>query len=120
MLYILFYFILPVCLLYLIIYFATRHAISNANCDKEMQKTQDPNTYKISLLVKLRDLNIIDNIELEKLIAHYDKSFRKDEKDEKLSEYVALLKEIQQNDVINLENYDSRIVELQVKLKDNI
>lgn len=88
--------------------------------EKEEETIHDPSSHKISLLVELRDLDIIDNHELEKLIGHYEIDYQREESNEKLSEYVSLLKEIRQDQVINLENYDSRVVELQVKLKNKV
>ncbi len=95
-------------ILFAMIYFAVRLAI-NPLLHSQEEFIADNRDFG---LIKLRDMDILNNTELEEVIKLFENNKEKDKDPEDYEKYAQILKEIKEKGYFNEEQYDDRINKL--------
>jgi len=106
-------FFLLALILFVIIYLAVRLAINPLVHSQEefIEDNQD------SDLIKLRDMDILNNSELEEVIKLYNNNHDKKEEPQEYEKYIEILNNLKERGYFNDEQYGNRIDKLKNYLK---
>lgn len=105
--------IISVIVLFAIIYFAVRLAIKPL-----LYRKEESNTDKLySDLIKLRDMNVLDNNELEEIIEFYEKRNQTKDDNDQYQEYVKILNELKEMEYFTDDQSNVRMDKLKAYLK---
>lgn len=105
----LFFIILFSILMFSIIYFAVRLAIQPLLLLQQKEETLEQQDFG---LVKLRDINILNNDELEEIIELYNKKFVKKDEYEAYQKYANVLSELKELGYFTNEDYLDKMAKL--------
>ncbi|SNS72562.1 hypothetical protein SAMN05446037_101887 [Anaerovirgula multivorans] len=110
------HYLLNAFLIFIIGYFAVRLAIRPLldHLDQQEEITIDEQN---SGLTKLRDIDVLDNTELEEIIALYNNKTKIKENNEKYKKYENVLNELKETGYFTEEDYLNRMTKLRKYLK---
>lgn len=106
-------FILPVCIVCFILFFVMKAAVESAQEDLQAKQEAD-NRKKVNLedfgeLIKLRDLKVLNDIELEELKSFYLEESLRENESAQYKKFKAILADLKEKGYFNEEQYQEKI-----------